>query len=203
VVLRSGASVPSSTSGWTLAWRAGGQGCRLLPKRLGKNWDRWRPGRFGNGRGVPGLLWGDVLGQSLVRALGDVDLVEPVNHFLQLPVAECQRLIVQSRKGGPVEELAFSLRAWLVWFAGDRIDPERSHVGDKPVFDPAGEVLSARPLPSRVSVAPRGLRCPSAPRTRPLRWFRRRPRARRSRDGNDHPAAGRSRTAAHRRAGIR
>jgi hypothetical protein len=87
----------------------GERGARLpvLPKRLGKNWDRWRPGRFGNGRGVPGLLWGDALGQSLVRALGDVELVEPVNYFLQLPVAECQRRLVQSRKEGLVEELTF------------------------------------------------------------------------------------------------
>lgn len=63
------------------------KGCRRL-----RSW--W----LGNVGSVPHLLGSDASWQSLVRALGVVDLIEPVDLVLELPVALRHGLLVQPPK---------------------------------------------------------------------------------------------------------
>ncbi len=83
------------------------------PRHLwhGKNRQWWfRPGRFGDGRGVPRLPRGDTPWQSLVRALGVIDQVKPVDVGLELFVGMGKSLLVQPPEQGLMKPLVLSLR---------------------------------------------------------------------------------------------
>lgn len=79
---------------------------------------------------------GDASRQSLVRALGGVDLVEAVDLGLQLCGGLGEGLLIQLPEQGLMEPLVFC--GWSVCtVAGDRFDAERGHVGDQLAFPSA------------------------------------------------------------------
>jgi hypothetical protein len=89
------------------------------------------PWRFSFRGRLPGLQRCDPAGQALVRTLGVVDDVEPVDLFLQLFEGGGDGLLVEPAEQGLVEALVLALRGRLVGLAGDRLDAECGDVGDE------------------------------------------------------------------------
>ena len=77
------------------------------------------------------VLGCDPSGQSLVGALGVVDVVEGVDLGLQLGQGVGQWLLVEVAEQGLMEAFVLALGGRLVRLAGDRLDPQRGDVLDE------------------------------------------------------------------------
>ena len=91
------------------------------------SWAWW----FGLRGRFPCLQRGYPAGQPLVRSLGVMDLVEPIDLLLQLLKGASEGLLVEPAEQGLVEAFVLALRRGFVWLPGDRLDAKPGNEGDE------------------------------------------------------------------------
>jgi hypothetical protein len=86
---------------------------------------------------LPRLQRCDPARQPLVRTLVVIDLVEPVNLFLQLLEGLGEGLLVEPMEQRLVETFILALRGRFIGLARNRLDAESGDVGDEMADDSA------------------------------------------------------------------